>query len=131
MAEWNVKRRGVVHGAPWVIAASSGPDPSANDIVLVMSDGTVPAAQGDIPLGFVVDERPTDEPPEMTNVHGNGAIIEDTGASFTIDGNIFSDGDGTISQTEGGGVGAKNVVVGKALTGTEFEVNIYVYETEA
>jgi hypothetical protein len=122
MADWNVSEMpdpNGQHSVPW----TDGPDP-ANDSVLVMSDGTLPTANDDVPLGFLIDEKPSEEAPHMGDVHGEGAVVEDQGANLTVDDPVYSDGAGGVTQTKPGSAGDDIVRVGVAITSTDIMVDI-------
>lgn len=102
----------------------------------VQRDGTAPSggAQGinTVGVGFVVDDIPTTNPPQTRTAWGDGSIIEDDAASFSVDTELYSDGDGTISQTQpAGAAGTVIVSVGRAISTTEFVVNIQAIEKGA
>lgn len=91
----------IKQGAVFGIKRYSGA--AAGDLA---KDDAKVAAIGDRPLGFIVDDIRTDNPPPMLDVHGNGAIIDLTGfltaaAPGTV---VYSDGDGTISSVRPAGV---------------------------
>lgn len=131
MGDYNVSRVGDTHAVPWVAAGSDGPD-LANDEIILMSDGTVPTAVADIPLGVMVDTRPSDNPPDQGTVYGDGSIIEDLSASFTVDELVWHDGDGTWSQTKpGSSAGNQIVKMGVAITSTKVLIDIEAYERGA
>lgn len=76
------------------------------------------AASTDFPRGFVVDDVPTTNPPEILNLYGDGSIIDITGATGApaaqnVGVVLWSDGDGTISTTKPTpGIGSMRYKVG-------------------
>lgn len=122
---WRVKKIGQVFGVP-----TQGTPVTAGSFV--EADGSVVDTVDEIGLGVVIDEAPDVNPPEMTDAYGEGSILEDTTASYTIGQEVYSDGDGTLSQTQpAGAAGTEIVVVGKAISATEFHVGIYTMEKGA
>lgn len=121
---WNVKTVGEVTGVPWVAGSEEGD--------YVGSDGEEVSATTEMGVGFIIDSRPTDSPPEMANAYGDGSVLEDTTASFTVDALLYSDGDGTISETQPAGTAGDIVtVVGVAKSATTFLVKQYQFELGA
>lgn len=96
------------------------------------------AAIGDAPVGFVIDEIRTDNPPRMVDVHGTGAIISGLISAGTVGSLVYSDGDGTISTSvPAGAAGTKVYIVGTiigdedASTSDIVEINIYAIQKGA
>lgn len=106
-----IKQVGKVHGVPLQ-------DTPLAAGVWVAADGAVPGSAAETPVGILISDTPTDNPPTMLDAYGNGSIIEDTSLSLTPGDTLYSDGDGTISATP------SEVVVGTALSATEIEVLI-------
>lgn len=55
------------------------------------------------PKGILVDEVPSDNPPEMRDVYGNGALLDLEGAlssAQSVGTEIFSDGNGGFQTSE-------------------------------
>lgn len=90
-------RAGRVHGCKRYTGAAAGD--------LVKTDAKVAAAT-DKPLGFLVDDIRTTNPPDMLDAHGDGAIIDLTGilTAGAVGATVYSDGDGTVSTTQPSGV---------------------------
>lgn len=91
------------------------------------------AAVTDRPLGFIIDEIRTDNPPAMVDLHGTGAIIDGLISAGTVGAPVYSDGDGTISTTQPAG---SCYIVGHIYpdedgsTSTIVEINIQRVEAE-
>lgn len=119
-----IKKIGQVHSIPRYAGAAAGD--------LVSADGAKVDAIGDTLLGMLVDEVPATNPPEMLDVYGEGSIVEDDALAMTKGGLVYSDGDGTWSQTEpAGAAGTTVAVMGVALSATEVEMRLYTYEKGA
>lgn len=99
---------------------------------LAAFDGTIIAALGEVPLGIVMDDAATDDPLAMVDLYGEGSIIEDTGLSLAVDDLVYSDGDGTFSDTEpAGAAGTRIVAIGVPVSPTAFRVTISPHEKGA
>jgi hypothetical protein len=124
MADWFVRREGKVRGVP----RNTNQDP-ANDKVAVISDGSLQSSLTERPTGFVVDEEPTDNPPEMVDTYGDGTLLEDNGASFTADSPVWFDGSGGIQDSEPAATSGDVIFqAGYALTSTLIMVDIDAVE---
>lgn len=78
--------------------------------LVVDMDGTAVDAAGDRPYGIVLDDIPTDVPPDMLTLYGEGTEFEDdTMDGVTIGNPVYSDGDGTYSVTEPSGAAGTRV----------------------
>lgn len=111
---------------------------AAGDVVA--TDKTKVSSVDDRPLGLVIDDVPSDNPPKLKEVYGNGTIFEDTSFSGGSDGDlIYSDGDGTYSTTEPGSEGSLVWTLGvireadtvSSGTGAQIEIDIQAYELGA
>lgn len=74
--------------------------PQEADVVAVDQD--VVAANADQPWGIIVDEIPTDNPPELITIYGDGAQIDlqDAISDQSVGTEIYSDGSGGYTTTE-------------------------------
>lgn len=119
---WRVKRV----GETVTIKTPTTSPPAAGSYVGM--DGAVVSAVDEMGF-FVIDDVPDDNPPVTRTGYGVGTILENTAASFTPEAPIYSVGDGTISQADPApGVGTDFVVVGQAISATEFIVKNGIVE---
>lgn len=127
MGDWNVLKEGDVRGVQWD-DSSSGPDLSSDEVV-VQTDGQVVQNANTRPVGLVLDEIPDDNPPEMADAYGDGTIVEDDGANFTVDEPVWSQGDGTIGDSQPATTSGDLIYqVGVAISSTKFIVDIDTVE---
>lgn len=98
---------------------------------LVKTDAIVAAAT-DRPLGFIIDDVVTDNPPQMLNIYGNGTVIDLTGATGAPAAQnpgvvIWSAGDGTVSTTKPTpGVGSMRYKVGYIVADLDASTSLHM-----
>lgn len=86
----------------YIFSVSNYTGAAAGDLVAAHDREAVDAT-GDRPIGFLIDELPTDNPPEMLSVYGEGSLIDLEGLTDENAGTeMFSDGDGTVSAVNPG-----------------------------
>jgi len=88
--------------------------------------GVVPNAAGDMPAGIIMNDSPTNNPPPMVDVAGNGCIVDNSDLNMNVETDqVWSDDDGTYSVSEPtSATTTKHWRLGYPISPTKFVIDI-------